>query len=119
MGEESEDMSALWADFGTKLRDIEERNSMIKDRLLLLSQSFLRQEERLSKEIAMMRDEMKEIRMDLDRSNENIQHIIRENSEFARRDELKVIEKYLKLWEPLKFIKEDDVKKMINDKLKK
>ncbi len=32
---------------------------------------------------------------------------------------LLVLEKYVKMFEPLKFVKEDDVKKMINDKLKK
>ena len=48
-----------------------------------------------------------------------ISKLVRDNADFARREELLVLEKYMRLWEPLKFMKEDDVKKMINDKLKK
>ena len=117
--EEVGEISALLNEFNTKIRDIEERHDMLKERLLLLSQSFLRHEERITKEFALMRDEFKESRLDLDRMKENLQSVIRDSAEFARRDELMVLEKYMKIWEPLKFVKEDDVKKMINEKLKK
>ena len=119
MPDETAEISGLFAEFNTKISSIEERHEMLKERLLLISQSFLKQEERAGKEMALMKEGIRELRMDIDRMNENIQHVIRESSEFARRDELKVIEKYLKIWEPLKFVKEDDVKKMINEKLKK
>jgi len=112
------EISALLNEFNTKMRDIEERHDMLKERLLLLSQSFLRHEERITKEIALMREEFKESRLDLDRIKENVQQVIRDSADFARREELLVLEKYMKLWEPLNFVKENDVKKMINEKLK-
>ena len=118
-GEEYSEISALLGEFNTKTKDIEGRHDMLKERLMLLSQSFLRTEERMQKELALMREGFKEMRMDMDRLKENVQSIIRENSDFARRDELLVLEKYMKLWEPLKFMKENDVKKMINEKIKK
>ena len=118
-GEDVGEISALLAEFNTKIKDIEERHDMLKERLLLLSQSFLKTEERAGKELAILREEFKEMRLDLDRIKENVQQIIRDSSEFARRDELKILERYMKIWEPLKFVKEDDVKKMINEKLKK
>ena len=117
--ETAAEISGLFAEFNTKISSIEERHDMLKERLLLVSQSFLRQEERVGKEMSLLKEELRELRMDIDRMNENIQHLIRDSAEFARREELTVIEKYLKLWEPLKFVKEDEVKKMINDKLKK
>jgi len=113
------DISAVFNEFSTKLRDIETRHDMLKERLLLLSQSFLRHEERIMKELSLMREDTKESRMDIDRMKENLQSLIRDSADFARRDELMVLEKYMKMWEPLKFVKEDDVKKMINDRLKK
>ena len=113
------EISALLNEFNTKIRDVEERHDMLKERILLLSQSFLRTEERLTKDFAILRDEFREMRLDVDRLRENTQQIIRDNADFARRDELVVLEKYMKMFEPLKFVKEDDVKKMINDKLKK
>ena len=119
MPEEASEISALFADFNTKIKDMEERHEMLKERMLLLSQSFLRHEEKMEREFAIMREDLKETRDDQDRMKENIQHIIREQGELARREDLKILEKYIQLWEPLKFVKEDDVKKMINEKLKK
>ena len=113
------EISGLFAEFNTKIRSIEERQEMLKERLLLLSQSFLRNEERMSKEFALLRESFKEMRLDLDRFKENLQTVITDSSDFARREELLVLEKYMKIWEPLNFMKENDVKKMINDKLKK
>jgi len=117
--EEYGEVSALFAEFNTKIKDIEERHEMLKERLLLLSQAFLRHEEHIQKEFSLLKENFREMRLDLDRMKENVQSVIRDSSEFARRDELSVLEKYMKLWEPLKFVKEDDVKKMINEKLKK
>ena len=119
MAEEIGEVSALLGEFNTKISDIEQRHDMLKERILLLSQSFLRTEERVSKEFAMLREQFNELRLDMDRTRENLSQIIRDSADFARRDELLVMEKYMKLWEPLKFMKEDDVKKMINDKIKK
>ena len=119
MAEEVSEISSLLGDFNTKIKDIEERHDMLKERLLLLSQSFLKNEERMGKEFAILREEFSEMRMDLDRLKENVQSLIRDSSDFVRRDELKVLERYMKMWEPLKFMKEDEVKKMINDKMKK
>jgi archaellum component FlaC len=113
------EISAVFAEFSTKMKSLEERHEMLKERVLLISQSFLRTEERTSKELALMREEFREARMDLDRIKENVQTVIRDSADFARREELGVLEKYMKLWEPLQFMKENDVKKMINEKLKK
>ncbi|MEM2956183.1 MAG: hypothetical protein QW041_01225 [Candidatus Pacearchaeota archaeon] len=119
MVEEIGEISALLAEWNTKIKDIEERHEMLKERVLLISQSFLRAEERMSKEFALLKDEVKEMRLDLDRIKENLQSLIRDSADFVRREELLILEKYIKMFEPLKFVKEDDVKRMINEKLKK
>jgi len=46
---------------------------------------------------------------------EAMQHIVHESANFARKEELRVLDRYMKLWEPLKFVKEEEVKKMISE----
>ena len=106
-------------DINTKLQDLDEKNSMLKERMLLLSQSFLKQEENLSKDISTLKEDIADIKDGIERMKEAINHIIHESENFARKDEMRTLDRYMKLWEPLKFMKEDEVKKMISDALKK
>jgi len=106
-------------DLNTKFKDLEERHNLLKEKVLLLGQSFLKQQEHLNKEISVLKDELKESKLDIDRTKEAVQHIIRESSDFARKEELKTLERFMKIWEPLRFVKEEEVKRMISEALKK
>ncbi len=119
MAEESGEISGLVNDFNTKVRDMEERHNLLKEKLLVASQSFLKQEEKNGKEMMVMKEEMRDMRMELDRLREMMQHLIRDTSEFARREDLAVFEKYMQIWDPLKMVREDDVKRLIEERLNK
>ena len=113
-------VSALLSDFSTRMNDLEEQNRIIKERLVVISQTLLKQNDKLNKEISALKEGMRELRDEIDRLKEAMEHIVSESSEFARREEIKVLERYVKMFEPLKFATEDDVKrivsKMIRDK---
>lgn len=120
-GEESSGMGAveILTDMNTKIKDLDEKNSLLNEKTLLLGQSFLKQEEHLMKDIAMVKDGLRELRNDFDRLKEGVNHIIHESENFARKEELRLVEKYMKIWEPLKFVKEEEVKRMISEAMKK
>ena len=109
----------ILTDINTRLKDLDEKQSLLKEKVLLIGQSFLKQEEGISKEIALIRDDIREIKNDMERMKEAINHIVNESANFARKEELRIIERYMKLWEPLKFVKEDEVRSMISEALKK
>jgi len=119
MAEESSNAADILTDINTKLSDLDEKNSLLKEKTLLLGQSFLKQEESLTKEMALLKDEIGELKMEIERLKEGISHIIHESENFARKEELRIVDRYMRLWEPLKFVKEDEVKRMISEALKK
>ncbi len=121
MAEEQQNSNAadILTDINTKLQDLDEKNSMLKERVLLLGQSFLKQEESLTKDIALLKDEFADLKNELERTKEAINHIIHESENFARKEELRTLDRYMKIWEPLKFVKEDDVRRMISEAMKK
>jgi len=43
--------------------------------------------------------------------------LLKETSYFARKEELTVLQRYMKIWEPLKFVKEDEVRRIIQEEL--
>jgi hypothetical protein len=112
-------VAALLAEFNTKINDIEERHNLLKEKVLLLSQSFLKESDRSNKELALIKSDIRDIKIEVERTKEALQHIITESAEFARKEELAVLQKYMKIWDPLKFVKEEDVQRMIDEALSK
>lgn len=111
-------VSALLSDFSIRINDLEEKCGLLKERLLVISQTLLKQGERVSKEITLIKEDIRNIKNEIDRLKEATQHIISESAEFARKEELKVLERYMRMFEPLKFVSEDDVKRLIAKALK-
>jgi hypothetical protein len=115
--ETANSIAALLTDFSTKINDLEERHNLLKEKVLLLGQSFLKDGDRVNKEMSLMKSDIRDLKLDLERVKDGVQHILEETADFARKEELGVLEKYMKVWEPLKFVKEEDVKKMISEAL--
>jgi hypothetical protein len=117
MADQETDISAVFADFNREITDIEENLRLLKERVLVLSRTVLSQGERLGKEILSLKESISSIRNDLDRQREGFEHIVRESSELVRKEELKSLERYMKMFEPLKFATEDDVRRIVRDML--
>lgn len=113
------DLATLLAGLGTKVRDIEERTNLLRDRILTVSKTMLSHESKHVKEVTALKSELRDIRNLLDRLRETVARIASEIGNFARREEVQTLERYLKLWEPLKFVKEADVRKIVREELRK
>jgi len=112
------DLNSILGGFSTKIRDLEEKQNLLKEKSLLLGQSFLKQEEVLRTDISELKDEIKELRMDVDRLKDNVETLIQEIGDFVRKDEFRILDKQMKIWDPLKFVREKDVKEMISEALR-
>lgn len=116
--EEEFEGSNFLNDLNLKISTIEEKNKFLKERMLVLSNSFLKQEKRANQEILLIKEDIRELEEQIEKIKEAVQHLIRESEYFARKEELKVLERYMKIWEPLKFVKKEEVEEMINNKIK-
>lgn len=111
-------VSALLSDFSTRMNDVEERIRLVKERLLTLSQTILKQNERLNKELIVIKEDMRKMRNEIDRLKDAVERVISESAEFARREELRILGRYMKMFEPLKFATMDDVKRIVKKAIK-
>ena len=116
---EEETVSMIIADISTRLNDLDEKNNMLKERLLLINQTFLKQEERRSKEISFIKEEINNLRIEIEKLKEGVQHIISESESFARKEELKLIERYGKMFEPLRYVRPEEVRDIVKEELSK
>ncbi len=117
--QEANQIQFLLSDFNTRLKDVEERNKLIKDRVLLLGKNLISSREELETEISNLKKQVNKIQKNLERLTSLVKDIIAETNKFARKDEMILIEQMLKDFQPLEFMRKKDVLELINKKLKK
>ncbi len=113
--QEQDFISPLLTEFNTTLRDLEERQRLLKDRVLLISENLVEAREELSQGISEIKAEIDTIKSENSRVKSTIERVLEELSELARKEEVMILYRQFKMFEPLKFARVEDVKKMIQD----
>ena len=96
----SSPVTALLSDFNTKLRDIEERQKLIKDRALLIGENLIEIKEEDQKEISLLKVRAEKIEKEIAKMKELLAVLIEENKNYARKSELEIIYRQLKMFQP-------------------
>lgn len=116
MAEQGDDQYQT-ADFSTRLRDIDERNRLIRERVLLLGKNLISSRQDLDEELEKIKKDNQEIKKDLDKIKKVTNSLLTEFNKFVKREELTIVERMLKDFEPLEFMRKKDVEEMIEAKL--
>ncbi|MFZ5955568.1 MAG: hypothetical protein ACOYT4_04010 [Nanoarchaeota archaeon] len=109
----------LLTDFNTRLKDLEERNRQLKERILLLGKNLIFSKEEIDTELSNLKKQSIQMQTDMERIKSLVQNIIAETDKFVRKDEMMIIERMLKDFQPLEFIREKDLDLVIEKYLKK
>ncbi len=112
-------ISALLSEFANRVKSMEEKFNLLRERVLILTQNFVKRERKLEKEISLLQDENKDLRLDLKRIGEKIEGLISQQEDFARKEELAVVEKYFKLFDPIKFVTDEELQESVERILRK
>ena len=90
----------LLAEFNTKLRDIEERQRLIKDRVLLIGENLVNGKENSIQEISELKAKTENLEKDISRIKDTLSSIIEEMSNFARKTEIEILQRQFKMFQP-------------------
>ena len=113
------DAGNILIDLNTRIRVLEEKNTLLREKLLVINENMIEEYKRLIQEVRTINSDIKEIREDLDGMKEMTRHIVKESTNFAKRDSVLVLEKYINLWNPMKFTTEEDVLKIMEHQKKR
>jgi len=113
----SSQIQFLLSDFNTRLRDLEERNRLIRERVLLLGQNLITSRQELEEELTKIKKQNNQMSKDFTKLKSLSENIVEEIGKFVKRDEMVVIERMLKDFQPLEFMRKKDVESLINEKL--
>ena len=79
------------------LRDLEEKNRLLRDRVLLLGQSVIEEREKTFKEIQEMKGTTIKLKEEVNRLKELMQRMAEQISQTARKDEIMILQRQLDL----------------------
>ncbi len=103
----------LLSDLSTRIREIEERNSSIKEKMNVVSQNMIDSRQELQERLSQVEKQNFKIVADIKKMNSILADISSEMANFVRKDEIILVERMLKDFQPLEFMRKKDVEEMI------
>jgi chromosome segregation ATPase len=100
-------------ELANRLRVLEGKQSLYSEKLLVMNQNMIEEYKKTLKEIKATDMEVRELKNDIKNIKNIIKHLTDEADKFAMKNDIKVLEKYIKLWDPIQFVTEKDVQDMI------
>jgi len=100
-------------DSANRIRELEGKYNLLRDRVLLINNNMIEEYKKIIGETKIINDDVRQIKTEIFNIKESIKHIIRDLELFAKREEVKYLEKYINLWNPMKFATEDDVRRIL------
>ncbi len=110
------DFTYVVSELGARVRTLENKYNLIGERLLMVNQNMIDEYKKLIKELKIMNSDMHEIKVEMANVKETMNMLVKEMENFASKNQMKVLEKYMDLISPLKFVTEDQVRELIKSK---
>ena len=98
-------------------RMLEERYHTLERRVQLIEENQIAHNRKFSSEIREINDELSGLRKSVSDINEKIGMIVAEMQNFARKENVQVIKKYLDYWDPLSFVTQKQAEKIVGEML--
>lgn len=97
-----------------KIRDLEEKQRILKDRLLLIGQNLIEIKEKSNQNISEIKKDIEILKQNIERAISFLEMASGEFSKFARKEDLEILSKQAKMFQPLEFVRKRDLEKINN-----
>jgi predicted nucleic acid-binding Zn-ribbon protein len=112
MAEENTQVSGMQmiGDVNTRLKDLEEKQRMQKERLLLIGENLIDIKESVDTKILEIKKDIEDLKQNIERMTSFLESASREFSKFAKKEDLDILSKQAKMFQPLDFVRKKDLK---------
>lgn len=97
MNEQSNYSGQNFMNINTQLRDLEEKQRILKDRLLLIGENLIEIKEKIETEMLDIKKEIEIITQNMDKLRRFLETASAEFPKFAKKDDLDILEKKIKM----------------------
>jgi predicted nucleic acid-binding Zn-ribbon protein len=96
-------------DLNLRLKDLEEKQRMQKERLLLIGQNLVEIKESLDEKLLGIKKDIEILKQNLERMTSFLESASKEFSKFAKKEDLDILSKQAKMFQPLDFVRKKDL----------
>jgi len=89
-----------------QIRNLEEKQKILKSRVLLIGENLIESREKTNEKFNEIKKSLDLMKEDMEKMKSLIKDISESLPEFARKEDLDIIAKQIKMFEPLKYLKE-------------
>ena len=87
-----------------RVRDLEDKQRILKDRLLLIGQNLVETKEETNEKINEIKKELEILKESMKRVMSFLESISDEFSKFARKEDVEILAKQAKMFQPMQFV---------------
>jgi hypothetical protein len=116
--QQTQDPYALVNELNTRVRILEGKYSLTRERMLIINQNMLDHYKKNSVSLKIIEEDITEIKDSIESLKTTLKNTLKEIKQLARKEEVKVLEKYINMWNPLKIVTEEEINELIEKRLK-
>ncbi len=114
MAKEEVDYSGQYFnEINSRIKDVEEKQKILKNRLLLIGENLIEIKEKQEQEIIELKKQIETIQKNMERLISFLETASKEFSKFAKKEDLEILKKQAKMFQPLEFVRKSELKNLI------
>ncbi len=102
-----------------RLRVLEERYTNIQTELRVTEENMIKRNKKLTTDVKTLTLDINELRKEIDEIKDRVLMAIKELQGMAKKEEVRVMQRYIEMWEPMNFVTRNEINEIIDEKLKK
>jgi archaellum component FlaC len=114
MPEQMDYTGQILSEISAKMRDVEEKQRVSKDRLLLIGENLVEIKDTTNKKILDIKKDVEIMKQDIERLSSFLETVSSEFSKFAKKEDLEILIKQAKMFQPLKLMSKKDLERLKN-----
>lgn len=112
MAEEADYNEDPFGNITTQLRDIEGKQRILKDRILLLGENLIELKEETSEKILDLKKDIEILKQSTKKLISFLELASSEMPKFARKEDIEILSKQAKMFQPMEFVTKKDLEKL-------
>ncbi len=113
------DHSGDFLQLSRRIKVIEEGIGNLRKKMLINEQNDINRHKKTLTEEKTTLSEINELKKEIEEMNRIIKEVISELRSGARKEDVDVLKKYIDMWNPINFVTEETVEKIVDEKLSK
>ena len=114
-----ENLNNSISNYQINLTELEEKQRLIKNRLLLIGENLVLTKKEFEEELIKLKKEIKQNTFEISSLKLFIKRILNELENLAKKSEVEILERQIKIFQPLNFARIEDIEKIVKEELLK